>query len=123
MVLDYTCLWWATMFQDRCFNETSAPRKPCRSFCVNVGLTCANDPFDWVNLCHNIECPTKEGKCSRNAENITKQAEGTFADGSQDCWVTKVPSAYSAAFSNRRLNIMLSITTLGMMFISTIVWL
>jgi hypothetical protein len=57
--------------QDRCFNTTDAPRKPCRSFCVDVGLTCANDPFNWINLCHNIECPTKEGKCSRDAENIT----------------------------------------------------
>jgi hypothetical protein len=28
---------------------------------VDLGLECANDPFDWVNLCHNIECPTKAG--------------------------------------------------------------
>jgi len=74
MVLDYTCLWWATMYHDRCFNSTSAPRKPCRSFCVELAFTCANDPFDWVNLCHNIECPTKAGKCSQDAQNITRCA-------------------------------------------------
>jgi hypothetical protein len=57
-----------------------------------------------VNLCHNIECPTKAGKCSRNALNITKHDEGLFEEGSQDCWVTKVPSAYSAATSNVNFN-------------------
>jgi len=102
LVRDYTCLWWSTMFQDRCFNETNAPRKPCRSFCVDVGLECANDPFDWVNLCHNIECPMKAGKCTRSSLNKTQYKEGEFDyDGNaKDCWVIKVPSAYSAAVSS-----------------------
>lgn len=38
MVMDYTCLFWATMKTggDRCYNSTTAPRKPCRSFCTEV---------------------------------------------------------------------------------------
>jgi hypothetical protein len=48
MVRDYTCLWWATMFHDRCFFHDDAPRKPCRSYCVQVGLVCANDPFNFL---------------------------------------------------------------------------
>jgi len=130
-VLDYTCLTWATMYTDRCYNTTNAPRTPCRSFCVDVAMTCANDPFDWVNLCHNIACPMAEGKCARNSNgtdltspgphgrgsgegpgqgqawsngNIITRKEGSYVedDGDErtkDCWVVKVPSAYSAAFS------------------------
>ena len=133
-VLDYTCLTWATMYTDRCFNTTNAPRTPCRSFCVDVAMTCANDPFDWVNLCHNIECPMKEGKCSRNSNgtdltspgpngrssgegpgqgqawsdgNIITSKEGSYVedDGDErtkDCWVVKVPSAYSAAYPSMK---------------------
>jgi hypothetical protein len=76
LVLDYTCLTWATMFGDRCFNGTNAPRTPCRSFCVQVAMTCANDPFDWVNLCHNVECPMKKGKCSRNSNGTDLTSPG-----------------------------------------------
>lgn len=74
-----------------------APRRPCRSFCMEVGLECANDPFSWVNLCHNIECPVQEGMCARSANNTNAYAEGSFENGNKDCYVYKLASAYSAA--------------------------
>ena len=111
------CLYWATMFNDRCFyrdfgknlsgtdayyksargSHLDAPRRPCRSFCLDVGLTCANDPFSWVNLCHNIDCPVEAEMCARNANRTNAVREGAYEDGSTDCYVYKFASAYSAA--------------------------
>ena len=51
-------------------SNDDAPRRPCRSFCVDVGLQCANDPFSWVNLCHNIACPVKERMCAKVSSNL-----------------------------------------------------
>lgn len=43
-----------------------------------------------------------------------RAAEGTFAEDSTDCWVTKVPSAYSAA---SRLSVHVTIYTLTAMLL------
>ena len=86
MVLNYTCLFWATMFGDRCYNETMAPRKPCRDFCVDLALTCANRD-DWINLCHNIGCPQPRGRCTRGPLNVT----------GHDCYIFKYTSARNSA--------------------------
>lgn len=57
LVNDYICLWWGsenTQYDNRCANYGEV--MPCRSFCVQVGMMCANNP-DWLDLCYNIECP------------------------------------------------------------------
>ena len=115
------CLYWATMFNDRCFyrdlgknlsgtdayyksargSHLDAPRRPCRSFCLAVGLTCANDPFSWVNLCHNIDCPVEAEMCARSGNRTNAVREGAYEDGSTDCYVYKFASAYSAATHGR----------------------
>lgn len=58
LVREYLCLWWGsrnTQYDNRCSNGLSV-YKPCRSFCVQVGMMCANNP-DWLDLCYNIMCP------------------------------------------------------------------
>ncbi len=45
------------MNTNRCGARTQAP---CRSFCVQIALLCANNE-DWKDLCNRIECPPPDG--------------------------------------------------------------
>merc|ERR1719224_228626 len=55
LVREYVCLWWGSenaQYENRCNNGGQAA-KPCRDFCVQVGIVCANNE-DWMNLCYDI---------------------------------------------------------------------
>ena len=63
LVQEYVCLWWGSenaQYENRCNNGGQAV-KPCRSFCVQVGLVCANNE-DWMNLCYDIPCSAGAGE-------------------------------------------------------------
>ncbi len=45
------------MNTNRC-NACTHP--PCRSFCIQIALLCANNE-DWKDLCNHIECPPSAG--------------------------------------------------------------
>ncbi|CAN0385706.1 unnamed protein product [Ascophyllum nodosum] len=64
MVLDYTCLWWGSaneMYDNRCGVEAQV--YPCRSYCVQLAKTCANNVLDWQELCRAIDCPPTDDEC------------------------------------------------------------
>ena len=68
LVREYVCLWWGSEnahYENRCNNGGQAA-KPCRGFCVQVGLVCANNE-DWMNLCYDIPCSAGDGACARSA--------------------------------------------------------
>merc|ERR1712070_1096843 len=65
LVLAYICLWWAARsdaYDNRC-SISGDPVRPCRSFCVQVGMVCANN-VEWLKTCENVRCPPKDGTCS-----------------------------------------------------------
>ncbi|CAM9577151.1 unnamed protein product, partial [Hapterophycus canaliculatus] len=64
MVMDYTCLWWGSaneMYANRCGIEAQV--YPCRSYCVQLAKTCANNVVEWQELCRSINCPPTEEVC------------------------------------------------------------
>uniref|UniRef100_A0A7S2RFQ7 FZ domain-containing protein n=1 Tax=Rhizochromulina marina TaxID=1034831 RepID=A0A7S2RFQ7_9STRA len=98
LVLNYTCLTWATMFPSRCSDlSEQVPRAPCRSFCTEVATTCAND-LDWINICHNIVCDTYP---SSDIENRSACTPGPLDTSSSKlfggCYVPKLVSPRSSA--------------------------
>lgn len=36
---------------------------PCRSYCVQLAKTCANNVVDWQELCRAIDCPPTDEEC------------------------------------------------------------
>lgn len=77
MVMQYLCLFWGSnnnMYRNSCvFQEDThsadpkdhklAQRPPCRSFCTQIALYCANE-YDFINLCWEIACPPTENQCT-----------------------------------------------------------
>ncbi|CAM9553502.1 unnamed protein product [Scytosiphon promiscuus] len=64
MVTDYTCLWWGSenvMYDNRCGIEAQV--YPCRSYCVQLAKTCANNVVEWQELCRSIDCPPTDEEC------------------------------------------------------------
>eukprot|EP00904_Undaria_pinnatifida_P012424 jgi/Undpi1/8311/HiC_scaffold_25.g10780.m1 len=64
MVADYTCLWWGSdneMYDNRCGVEAQV--YPCRSYCVQLAKTCANNVVEWLELCRSIDCPPTSEEC------------------------------------------------------------
>ncbi|CAN0069268.1 unnamed protein product, partial [Phaeothamnion confervicola] len=58
LVYEYSCLWWGSdndAFINRCTNSPPVP--PCRSFCVELAETCANNVEQYKTLCEDIDCP------------------------------------------------------------------
>lgn len=41
-----------------------APRKPCKSFCVQVATVCANDQDFFIQTCNRILCPPTQDECT-----------------------------------------------------------
>ena len=77
IVMQYLCMFWGSenlMYSNSCLfkEDTSnaiaelqrfAPRPPCRSFCVQISLVCANSK-EFGQLCANIACPPEEEECT-----------------------------------------------------------
>lgn len=36
---------------------------PCRSYCVQLAKTCANNVVEWQELCRSIDCPPTDEEC------------------------------------------------------------
>jgi hypothetical protein len=77
IVMQYLCSFWGSensMYTNSCLYKEDtnnaieelkrfAPRPPCRSFCVQVSLVCANNK-EFGQLCANIACPPEEEECT-----------------------------------------------------------
>jgi hypothetical protein len=77
VVMQYLCLFWGSenlMYTNSCLYKEDtnnaieelkrfAPRPPCRSFCVQVSLVCAQNK-EFGQLCGNIACPPEEEECT-----------------------------------------------------------
>ena len=72
-VQEYTCLWWGTTstvvqefgtaYLNRCDNKGKTMKPPCRSYCTQVAIQCANN-LEYMELCANILCPPYEEECT-----------------------------------------------------------
>ena len=89
IVLQYLCLFWGSdnnayvngcrAKEDSTSEDTqlhvTAPRPPCRSFCVQVAELCAND-HHFLQLCYDIVCPPTAEDCVADPE--VKNNEGVY---------------------------------------------
>lgn len=48
------------MYDNRCGAEAQV--YPCRSYCVQLAKTCANN-VEWIELCKAIDCPPTDEEC------------------------------------------------------------
>jgi hypothetical protein len=77
MVMQYLCLFYGTdnaMYTNYCvYQERPDPvsqiqlyaqRPPCRSFCVQVAMYCANEPDIFIQTCARIACPPIATQCT-----------------------------------------------------------
>lgn len=66
MALEYICIFWGSqnaMYDNRCIGiqqSVEPPLQPCRSMCVQLAITCANNP-DYKDLCASIPCGVENG--------------------------------------------------------------
>lgn len=49
------------MYDNRCGVEAQV--YPCRSYCVQLAKTCANNVVEWIELCRAIDCPPTDEEC------------------------------------------------------------
>ena len=66
MVREYVCLWWSTessAYSNNCKDKGSVLVPPCRSYCTQVAIQCANN-LEYQELCKKIECPPTEELCT-----------------------------------------------------------
>lgn len=69
MALEYICIFWGSqnaMYDNRCVGieqSVDPPLQPCRSMCVQLAITCANNP-DYKDLCNNLPCGVDNGVIS-----------------------------------------------------------
>jgi len=105
MVMQYLCLFWGSnnnMYRNSCvFQEDThsadpkdhklAQRPPCRSFCTQIALYCAND-YDFINLCWEIACPPTENQCTPDPI-----LEGQVLGAGLACHVPIYSDPYSAS--------------------------
>mmetsp|Transcript_13065 Transcript_13065/g.12660 ORF Transcript_13065/g.12660 Transcript_13065/m.12660 type:complete len:262 (-) Transcript_13065:1056-1841(-) len=78
IVMQYLCLFWGSdnpMYTNHCIFQEDvsapnpalhriAPRAPCKSFCVQIASTCANDPDAFYIQCEDILCPPTQDTCT-----------------------------------------------------------
>ena len=67
LVNEYMCLWWGSEGVDQssenhCSSKGVILVAPCRPFCVQVAIQCANS-LDYQRLCQAIPCPPIEETC------------------------------------------------------------
>ncbi|CAM9120560.1 unnamed protein product [Ectocarpus fasciculatus] len=95
LVLDYTCLWWGSaneMYDNRCGIEAQV--YPCRSYCVQLAKTCANNVVEWQELCRSIDCPPTDEECMPGP--YTQAREAT-QDPDEACYLYEYHSPLNAA--------------------------
>lgn len=116
LVLDYICLWWASEndhYDNRC-NYGEDIDRPCRSYCVQVGMVCANS-LDWLDTCHYIDCASNEAGCTTGPDDIDYK-----------CAIPEYISSFSAAPSNAHnlgiIGVLATISVGGMMLYSSQEW-
>ena len=66
LVQDYACLWWSSTsdaYNNNCDREGDALVPPCRSYCTQVAIQCANS-LEYMDLCVNIACPPLDDACT-----------------------------------------------------------
>ncbi|CAM9761368.1 unnamed protein product, partial [Pylaiella littoralis] len=93
MVIDYTCMWWGSeneMYDNRCGIEAQVP--PCRSFCVQLAKTCANNVMDWQELCRSIDCPPTDEECMPGP-----YTQASNKDRDEACYLYEYHSPLNAA--------------------------
>ncbi|CAN0042884.1 unnamed protein product [Ectocarpus sp. 12 AP-2014] len=95
MVIDYTCLWWGSaneMYDNRCGIEAQV--YPCRSYCVQLAKTCANNVVEWQELCRSIDCPPTDEECMPGPYS---QAREATQDPDEACYLYEYHSPLNAA--------------------------
>ena len=66
MVREYVCLWWGTesdAYENRCKEKGETLVPPCRSYCTQVAIQCANN-LEYEQICKRIPCPPVEEVCT-----------------------------------------------------------
>lgn len=67
LVHEYICLWWGSEAWEKAYENDCASKgvilvPPCRPFCVQVAIQCANS-LEYQKLCEDITCPPIEETC------------------------------------------------------------
>ena len=66
MVREYVCLWWSTessAYTNNCKEKGDILVPPCRSYCTQVAIQCANN-LEYEQICKRIPCPPVEEVCT-----------------------------------------------------------
>lgn len=91
LVRDYSCLWWASQndaYDNNCATDfADVPKRPCRSYCAQIAVQCANS-LDYMDLCLGIACPPTEEDCEPGPEADTTQ---------RGCYVWRYTTPHDAA--------------------------
>lgn len=72
MVREYVCLWWSTestAYTNKCKEKGDILVPPCRSYCTQVAIQCANN-LEYAELCKKIECPPTEEQCTPGHQEV-----------------------------------------------------
>ena len=72
MVREYVCLWWSTessAYTNNCKEKGDILVPPCRSYCTQVAIQCANN-LEYADLCKKIECPPVEEQCTPGIQEV-----------------------------------------------------
>ncbi|KAH8043923.1 hypothetical protein JL722_14945 [Aureococcus anophagefferens] len=66
IVREYVCLWWSTessAYENNCKEKGAVLVPPCRSYCTQVSIQCANN-LEYADLCKKIACPPTDEFCT-----------------------------------------------------------